>query len=722
VEYESTIGNPESSAKALKDFKKRFILLKLFFALFFVAIGARLVQVQVVEAGKFQSMAKKQYEQKFVLPATRGNIFDRNGNVLVSNTVLVSFAADPKIVGENDERIADLFAKVFGRPRTAYLEKLRDNTKRFVWLERRVSPEIARRIELAKATGIVEVSEPKRLYHYDEVAGTLIGYTDVDNKGISGLEMELEEELHGKSGSVVMQRDGLGRVRPSADYPRVEPLNGLDVTLTLNLEYQALLEEELKRGVSANGADAGLALMLNPKTGEILAMAVTPGVNPNEFHSTEIGLTRNRIVSDVFEPGSVFKVVTASAAYASKAVDPTSRFFAENGEWKIALNKKQFQSIKDSHKSAWLTFEEAVAVSSNIVMAKVGKVVGPERLFTTARDFGFGVPSGIDVPGEVRGRLKKPHEWSSTTLRTMSYGYEVGATPLQIASAYGAIANRGVLMKPYVVSEVRNANGEVLQSNKPQVIRRVVAEEVAQLVTQALEHVVLNGTGTGAQVVGLRIAGKTGTSKKFRDGKYTTDEYTASFVGFFPVDDPQIVCLVMMDNPRTKGYFGGLTSAPVFKAVAERIVNTSSKFIRTPRPEFNVANANTVPVPDVRMLNVTLAQKMLASNNLKAELFGEGNVVVRQSPEPGKYLEHGDAVSLIATDPKGQPAATSIPNLVGMSLRRAVNRLVMDEYEVKIQGTGMVRQQFPPVGQKAKPGSLVILVCTPQPLVQAALY
>jgi membrane peptidoglycan carboxypeptidase len=277
-------------------------------------------------------------------------------------------------------------------------------------------------------------------------------------------------------------------------------------------------------------------------------------------------------------------------------------------------------------------------------------------------------------------------------------------------------------MKPYVVSEVRNAAGDILRSNKPQPIRRVVSDDIAQLVTQALEHVVLNGTGTGAQVSGLRIAGKTGTSKKLRDGKYTSDEYTASFVGFFPVDDPQIVCLVMMDNPRTKGYYGGLTSAPVFKAVAERIVNTSSKFIRTPRPELNVAVANAIPVPDVRMLNVTLAQKMLASNNLKTELFGDGSVVLRQSPEPGKYLERGDVVSLIATDAKAKAGATAIPSLVGMSLRRAVNRLVMDEYEVRIQGTGVVRQQFPPAGQHAKQGSLVILVCVPQPLVQAALY
>ncbi len=712
----------ELNGRTQKEFKTRFLLLKMFFAVFFLAVGARLLQIQAVEAGKFQSLAKKQYEQKFYLPATRGNIFDRNGNVLVSNTVLVSFAADPKIVGENDERVAELFARTFGKSRSVYLEKLRDSSKRFVWLERRALPEISKRIESAKAAGIVEMSEPKRLYHYDDVAGALIGYTDIDNKGISGMELELEEELRGTGGSVVMQKDGLGRVRPSADYPRIDPVNGHDVTLTINLEYQALLEEELKRGVSANGADAGLALMLNPKTGEVLAMAVMPGVNPNEFHTSDLSLTRNRIVTDVFEPGSVFKVVTASAAYESHAVEPASKFYAEQGEWKVTLNKKQFQLIKDSHKSNWLTFEEAVAMSSNIVMAKASKAIGAERLFITARDFGFGITSGIDVPGEVRGKLKKPQDWSGTTLRTMSYGYEIGATPLQIATAYAAVANRGLLMKPYVIAEVRNANGETIRTNKPEPIRQVVSEKTVDLVTRALEHVVLSGTGTGAQVAGLRIAGKTGTSKKLRDGKYTSNEYTASFVGFFPVDDPQIVCLVMMDNPRTKGYYGGLTSAPIFKAVAERIVNTSSKFIRMPRPEMKMADANAVAVPDVRMLHSSLAQKMLASNDLKAEIFGTGSIVIRQSPEPGKLLERASAVSLVVHETTENAGALTVPSLMGMSLRRAVSRLVMDEYEVKIQGTGIVRQQFPPAGQQAPHGSLVILVCRPQPVVAAALY
>ncbi|MBI5464758.1 MAG: hypothetical protein HY966_07410, partial [Ignavibacteriales bacterium] len=226
----------------VKEFRRRFLLLKLFFALFFLGVVVRLAKVQIIDAAKYKAMGKKQYEAKFILPATRGTIADCNGNVLVSNTMFVSFAADPKIVGEDADDVAAAFARYLGKPKTVYLDKLKDPAKRFVWLERRVNPDVAKRIEAAKLTGVVAMNEPKRIYHYDDLAGQLIGFTDIDNKGISGLELEMEELLRGQNGSVMMQRDGLGRVRPSVDYPRTEPANGHDVVLTINLEYQAIVE------------------------------------------------------------------------------------------------------------------------------------------------------------------------------------------------------------------------------------------------------------------------------------------------------------------------------------------------------------------------------------------------------------------------------------------------------------------------------------------------
>ncbi|MCI0707807.1 MAG: penicillin-binding protein 2, partial [Ignavibacteriae bacterium] len=439
IQQDPTQSSAPPVQAAQKEFSARFFLLKLTLLLAFVLVALRLVQVQIVDAGKFQTIARKQYEQRFALPAVRGNIYDRYGNVLASNTMYVSFAADPKILGGKVKSVAEKFARVFGRPESYYLSKLRSanggkSSKRFVWLERHVKPSVARELESTRLEGIVIVNEPKRLYHYDDLAGQLIGFTDIDNNGISGLEMYFDETMSGIDGSVVMQRDGLGKARPSADYPQVDPVNGNHLVLSIDLAYQSIVEEELKRGIALNKADAGLALMLNPKTGEILALANVPGVDLNRYTQHDLSAMKNRVVTDMFEPGSVFKVVTASAAYEYQLVAPDKVYNAEHGEWKIKLPGGKYRLIRDSHESDVLTFQEAIEFSSNIVMAKVSPTIGAERFYRQARDFGFGIPTGVDMPGEVRGRLKKPQEWSGTSLQSMSYGYEVAVTPLQIAA------------------------------------------------------------------------------------------------------------------------------------------------------------------------------------------------------------------------------------------------------------------------------------------------
>ena len=704
----------------------RLFFLKLMLMVGFVAVTARLVKIQIIDAPKFQAVARKQYEQKFTLPAVRGNIYDRNGNVFASNTMFVSFAADPKIIGDNIDRVADRFSKVFGRSAASYAEKLRnvEAGRRFVWLERRVRPDIARRLEFQKLEGVVVVNEPKRLYHYDDLAGALIGFTDIDNRGISGVELSLEDDLSGTSGSMTMQRDGLGRTRPSADYPYVEPVDGHHVSLTVDLSYQAIVEEELKNGVGSNNADGGLAVMLNPKTGEVLALATYPGVNPNEFSKYDIRTERNRVITDMFEPGSVFKIVTASAAYEHHLIPPEKRFNAENGVYKVALRGGKFRTITDSHKHDVLTFEEAIEQSSNIVMAKAGDIIGPENLYRQARDYGFGIPTGIDLAGEVRGRLKKPHQWSGTTLQTMAYGYEVAVTPLQIAAAYAAVANGGILMKPFVISRVHSAGGELIREQFPQQIRRVISRETASLLVRAFEGVVEQGTAAEVKINGVRIAGKTGTARRIVGGKYESGYYTASFVGFFPVDDPQVVCLVMMDNPRSRGYYGGSTSGLIFHAIAERIVHTSWKFSRPSASPPGPGERERITVPDVRNIQKAIAEKILEGRGLKGQFFGNGNVVVRQSPGPGVRAEEGDIVRLALNsepmiDPKGM---IPVPDLRTMTIRRAINRLVIDDFDIDVEGSGIVVRQYPLPGQKAMAGSKVRLVCEPPLVSTAVLY
>ncbi len=723
----SSAAGPD--AGAFKQSKGRLITLKLVFALFFVVVVGRLVQVQILDSAKYQTIARKQYEETFVLPAVRGNIYDRSGNVLVSNSVLLSFAADPKFVGESADDVAEKFSSVFGKPRSYYLARLHStnasgSSKRFVWLERRVRPEIAKRLESSKLGGIVLVNEPKRLYHYDDVAGTLVGFTDVDNKGISGLELQFDEYLRGKNGSVVMQRDGLGRARPSVDYPRVNPHDGYHLTLTIDLAYQSIVEEELKKGVAVNKADAGLAVMLNPKTGEILALANIPGLNPNELSSYGINAARNRVVTDIFEPGSVFKVVTASAAYEHHIVSPEKRFNAEHGTYRVALPGGKIRPIRDSHEYDWISFQEAIEYSSNIVMAKVGPNIGAERFYRQARDFGFGIPTGIEFPGEARGRLKKPFEWSGTTLQTLAFGYEVAVTPLQIACSYAAVANKGVLMKPFIVSRVQTNDGEVIVEQRPQMIRKVISSETADLLTQAFEGVVERGTATEVRIQGVRVAGKTGTSRQVISGKYGDGNYTASFVGFFPAEDPQLVGLVMLDKPRARGYYGGFTSGPVFRAIAERIINTTGRFTKRPEPKEQGHPKNGISVPDVRTLQIGIASKILEGQGLKAQGIGTGDIVVRQVPEAGKRLEAGDVVQLVlnSTEADEKSGKVVVPDLRGMSLRRAINRLVVDDFDLSVRGSGVVVEQIPAAGRKVQAGVTIHLVCEPRTLVSAVLY
>ena len=710
--------------------RSRFFILKLCFLVFFVVIVIRLVKIQVIDSDKYKILARKQYERSFILPATRGDIFDRNGNVVVSNTMFLSFAVDPKIIGDNQEHVAETFASIFGKPRSFYLEKLREtdenqSNKRFVWLERRVKPEIAHRVESAKLDGIVMMNEPKRLYHYDELAGALLGFTNVDNKGISGIELQYDNEMKGVNGSVVMQRDGLGRVRPSADYPRREPMNGKDICLTIDVTYQAIVDEELKHGVEANKADGGCALVLNPKTGEVLALSIYPCINPNDAGTSDMAAARNRVVSDVFEPGSVFKVVTATAAYENNLVTPEMRFNAEHGKMKISLGGNKFRFISDSHEYDNLSFQEAIEVSSDIVLAKVGKLIGGEKLYRQARDFGFGMTTGIDLPGEVRGVLKKPsdHDWSGTTLQTMSYGYEVGVTPLQIACAYAAVANKGILMKPYVIAKIKDADGKMIAEQKPQAIRRVMSQKTINELISAFEGVVERGTGKEARINDVRIAGKTGTSHKYLNGKYMENNYTASFVGFFPVEDPQVVCLVMMDNPRAKSYYGGSTSGPVFRSIAERVITTSYKFSRTAIAQESTING-TISIPDVRMLQPALAKKMLSNSGLNCQIFGTGTMVIKQTPEPGKKMEKGEAVSLILNGESivSSDGMIAVPDVRGMSIRRAMNRLVSDEFEIKVEGSGVVMQQIPAPGERTRSGSSIVLQCSPRSVMQAMLY
>ncbi len=709
-----------------KDYNNRLLAVKIVFLLFFVLAGARLVQIQLIEAAKYQEIARKQYEAKVPITAQRGNIYDRNGNVLVANSQFVSFAADPKIAGEDARFIAKEFAKVTGKPEREYIAKLQGN-KRFVWMERHMRPDIAELIPLKKMAGVVKMNEAMRIYHYDELAGQVLGATNIDNVGVSGIEQQFNEVLKGRDGYVIMQKDGLGRKRPSVDYPREEAVNGHTVELTIDLQYQSIADEELKKGVARTQADAGLVVMMRPQTGEVLAMANYPHVNLNKVQSSDA--LKNRIVSDMYEPGSVFKIVTASAALEYEVATLEKRFYAEKGKYRIEYPGKKFRLINDSHPMENVTFIEAMAHSSNIVMAKVSDLIGNERMYKQARDFGFGMATGIELPSESNGQLRKTSEWSLASLNSISYGYEVGVTPLQIVSAYSAIANDGMLMKPYIVQRERDETGQELYTGAPQMIRRIISKSVNDQVKQMLEGVVEYGSGMVVKTPGVRIAGKTGTSRKHVNGKYEEGSYNASFVGFFPADKPEIVCLVMMENPRAGGYYGATASAPVFKAIADRIINNSGLIVGTVAavqapPSAGTKEVATVLIPDVAGNDAEEATALLKQSGLAAKVIGTGDDVLRQYPPAGTNVERGSIVQLMMSETEGSGIAgdLSVPDLRGMSVRRAVNKLSAEHLGVSIVGSGVVTGQFPSPGTAMKSGAKVTIICEPKAITTAQLY
>lgn len=689
--------------------------LKFIFLLAFAVITGRLVQVQAIESSKYQKIARTQYEVRLPLLASRGTIYDRNGKILVSSTMAVSYAADPKMVGKDAGAIAERFEQVFGKKKETYLAKLRRKDSRFVWLERRASLLTVNRIKADEFDGLIQTNEPKRLYHYDHVAGQLLGFTDIDNNGLSGAELEFDRELKGTDGYIVMQRDGLGRKRPTVDYPRLEPVNGNNIVLTIDVDYQSIAEEELHNGIKRNGATGGLVVMLDPNTGEVLAMAGSPGINPNDLAQVDPATTRIRAITDTFEPGSVFKLVTMSAALEHHLIQPGQRFFAENGKY---LVKGRPAPISDVHKHGMLSFREAVEVSSNIVMAKASDIIGAEKLYTTARNYGFGIPTGLELPGEVGGQLKKPREWSRTTLNTMSFGYEVGVTPLQIAAAYASVANDGVLMKPYLLKQILDPRKDVLLETQPQVIRKVVSKPTADTMRAFLRGVVERGSATVAKSGTVAIAGKTGTSRKIIDGKYSTSNHTASFVGMFPADDPRIVCLVMLDNPRAYGYYGGVASAPIVKGIAEKIAATSGSFTRQHLPDN--ADVVTIAVPDVRGLGVGAAVAIVEARGFKTATDGEGSIVSGQSPAPGAIIPAGERVRLVARTEDVAGGYTTVPDLRGLALRRALNRLTTARLDAVVEGSGVVEAQTPRPGEKVKVGTRVGIRCAADQVMLSA--
>ena len=544
---------------------RRYVLLGLLLA-GFGAILFRLVNLQVLQAAELTARADRQHQKTVTLEGARGTVTDRHGKVLAMNVEVPSIFGVPTSL-DSPAGAARTLSPVLHIRREDLEKKLRQE-KHFVWLARKVEPEQGRRLEQLSIDGIGMVMEGRRFYPKGPLLSHVLGFVGMDGVGLEGLERCYESQLHGEKRLTVLQRDALGRTVFPKGLREQAPSAGQTLTLTIDEVIQYIAEKELEEAVDQAHAKSGTIIVMEPRSGAILAMAVSPRFDPNAVASLTADRWRNRALTDTYEPGSTMKLVVAAAALEERLMMPGSMLFGENGRMTVANT-----TIHDHEKLGWMTFAQMIQKSSNIGAAKTGMLLGDQRLYRYLQAFGFGQRTDIDLPGEVAGLLKSPREWGRRSLASISMGQEVGVTPLQMVSAVSAIANDGVLMKPFIVSQVRDQKGQPVKEALPQVKRRVVSPATAHMLTTIMEGVVTNGTGAKAAIPGFRAAGKTGTAQKVdpRTGAYSSALSIGSFVGFVPADAPRLAMIVVIDEPQGEAW-GGVVAAPVFRRVGEQVL------------------------------------------------------------------------------------------------------------------------------------------------------
>ncbi|HEY6838156.1 MAG TPA: penicillin-binding protein [Geobacteraceae bacterium] len=631
------------------------------FVFFFAAVSARALYLQVVERDQLVKLAERQHQKIVPLTPARGVIYDANNAALAVSVEMDSCYAEPRNI-ENVTDFATRLAPLLGMTREALERKLAGN-KNFVWLQRRIPPDQAQKIREMELEGIGFVKESKRFYPNKEMAGAVIGFTGLDPSGLEGIERKYDSTMLGSNGYLVTERDALGRDIALKGMVVKGASKGNNVVLTLDKNIQYIAEKELGKAVVSSGAKGGIALVMEPRSGKVLAMATYPGFNPNSYASYGPQFLRNRAITDSFEPGSTFKVFLVAAALEEKVVSPGDGFNCENGSYNIGG-----RTIHDTHRYGRLSVAEVLKYSSNIGAAKIGARLGSERLYNYLRGFGFGERSGIDLPGEVSGSLRDRNQWFGVDLATISFGQGVTASSLQLATAMSAIANGGVIMKPYLVERITNENGDTLQSFAPRERQRVVSPETARSVAKMLEGVTTEGgTGTNAAVDGYRVAGKTGTAQKVDPitHGYSVDKRTASFLGFVPVENPRLTILVVIDEPKTSPY-GGVVAAPAFSGIALQ----SLCYLKVPQDK--------------------------ASKPRQPE-----KIEVKASPPADAQVAAAEGT--VSDDGQG----SVMPNFRGMSMRQVLQTMEKRSLNVRILGSGRAVEQNPAPGQRIGPADQV---------------
>ena len=559
----------------ISDYRRRCEAVFLFFLIFLLLCIARLFYVQFFRFNYLAEIARKQHNFFVELEPRRGTIFDINLKPQAVNIPVDSLYASPNSIKEKDKEIIITKLASILNVNSSYLRDRMSRKKSFIWLARKITSEQTEAIKRLNIKGLGFIRESKRSYPNSYLGSHILGFAGIDNTGLEGLELYLNKYLRGEPGWGVYLRDARQN-KLDLWQQMVLPKDGYDVVLTIDEVVQYIAERELDKAFKTHNAKGACIVVMDPHTGAILALANRPTYDLNDHAGVNKDVTRNRAICDMFEPGSVFKVVTASAAFEEKRVKEEDRFFCENGEYRVANH-----ILHDHEPKGWLTFREVIEESSNIGTVKVAQMLGPDIVYRYMKLFGFGNKTGIDMLGEINGIAKSPRQWSKVSISAIPIGQEVGVTAIQLAAAYSVFANGGQLMRPYIIQEVRDKQKEAIRRNSPVMISKVLSLDTASRMRKILTGVVEEGTGKLAKMEGLSAAGKTGTAQKLEpNGAYSHSKFVASFIGFAPAEEPLVTIVVMVDEPHPN-YYGGVVAAPVFKNVAHDVI----KYLKTIQQE-----------------------------------------------------------------------------------------------------------------------------------------
>lgn len=658
----------------------RALLLFGFLFLIFILLSAKLITIQIGNHEYYALVAEKQQNKPEIEKSERGLIKDINGDVLSFTRDNVSFYADKRMMNQKRvTAITKLFSRVFGKD-TLYYKELIENGSRNVYLEKKVNMSQALEIRKTVIEGLKMEEDFSRIYPYGSLASHLLGYVDHELTGIAGIEKVYDSKLTGTDGYYIFERDVLGRVVSVNDQLSKSAVAGNNVVLTLNKNYQKILEEELFAGIEKFGGESAIGIMINPNTGAILGMANYPDYDPANYNLFSSDALRNRILTDTYEPGSTIKSIILSILFDQKLINENEVINTENGAYSIRNVR-----ISDSHKFESLTVREVLEQSSNVGMSKLIGRVDDETLYKYLRNFGFSNLTGIGLPGEAEGLLKKPRNFNPLTKPFISFGYEISVTPLQIITSYASLVNGGIIYQPYIVNSIENSEGKIIEQTKPTKIRRVIAKETSDQMKRLLVGVVENGTAKAAQLDDVLVGGKTGTAQKLVEKSYSSKKHSSSFVGFFPADNPNVVCLILVNSP-TVGKYGGLVAAPIFKNIAKRLVDSDPSLVPKRNKIQREKNLTTKLIADI---NSTPKNKVKTFSDLAES---------QAKPAPRKIYNANKSV---------------MPDLLNQSTRDAVAQLSEIGLAYKIVGVGKVVSQSIEAGSKIEPGAVCFLKCEP---------